>query len=84
MTEIMPFPENNILFYWAAPQVAFCFYFISFLERAPLRQVKLRLCGGNSPFIWATLAVGGISLPGERGRHFSLAPTYFPSGLAPS
>ena len=20
MTEIMPFPENNILFYWAAPQ----------------------------------------------------------------
>ena len=26
MTEIMPFPENNILFYWAAPQAAsfFC------------------------------------------------------------
>ena len=22
MTEIMPFPENNILFYWAAPQGA--------------------------------------------------------------
>ena len=23
MTEIMPFPENNILFYWAAPQARF-------------------------------------------------------------
>ena len=22
MTEIMPFPENNILFYWAAPHAA--------------------------------------------------------------
>ena len=22
MTEIMPFPENNILFYWTAPQAA--------------------------------------------------------------
>ena len=23
MTEIMPFPENNILFYWAAPHGSF-------------------------------------------------------------
>ena len=26
MTEIMPFPENNILFYWAAPQGCFLFW----------------------------------------------------------
>ena len=26
MTEIMPFPENNILFYWAAPQAVSFFF----------------------------------------------------------
>ena len=32
MTEIMPFPENNILFYWAAPQRrALIFYAIALL-----------------------------------------------------
>ena len=33
MTEIMPFPENNILFYWAAPQSGVFLYadFESFL-----------------------------------------------------
>ena len=36
----------------------------AFIERATLRQIKLRLCGGNSPYVWTTLAVPGISSPG--------------------
>ena len=34
-------------------------------RQATLRLQKLRTCGGNSPCIQSTLAVPGISLPGE-------------------
>ena len=37
MTEIMPFPENNILFYWAAPQGCL-FYLVRMTGLEPARS----------------------------------------------
>ena len=43
MTEIMPFPENNILFYWAAPQAGLFIFFLIFQFDALLRCAQRSL-----------------------------------------